>query len=74
MTDYGFKIGLRVSLFGMVTHCPLLDARSHDINHAEELLEGAWLILKKGLSSVDTTTFVRRKQAPSRSSSAWLMS
>lgn len=41
MTYYGFKIGLRVSHLGMITHCPLLDARSHDVKHTEELLERA---------------------------------
>lgn len=40
MTYYGFKIGLRVSFSGMITHCCLLSARAHDVNHTEELLEG----------------------------------
>lgn len=41
MTYYGFKIGLRVSSLGMavfrlrrkdlITHCPLLNARAHDV-------------------------------------------
>jgi hypothetical protein len=48
MTYYGFKIGLRVSFLGMITHCPLLDARSHDVNHTEELLEEA-----RGLIAAD---------------------
>lgn len=37
---YGFKLGLRVSLSGMITHYPLLAARPHDINHTEALVEG----------------------------------
>lgn len=40
MTYYGFKIGLRISALGMIVHCPLLDARAHDVNHTEELLDG----------------------------------
>ena len=41
MTYYGFKIGLRISALGMIVHCPLLDARAHDVNHTEQLLDGA---------------------------------
>jgi hypothetical protein len=37
---YGFKLGLRIARSGMITHCPLLAARPHDINHLEALLEG----------------------------------
>jgi hypothetical protein len=37
---YGFKLGLRISRCGMITHCPLLSARSHDINHLDALVEG----------------------------------
>lgn len=37
---YGFKLGLRVSRCGMITHYPLLPARPHDINHLETLVEG----------------------------------
>jgi hypothetical protein len=37
---YGFKLGLRVSLAGMITHYPLLSARPHDVNHTEALVEG----------------------------------
>jgi len=36
---YGFKLGLRVSAIGMITHCPLLSARAHDINHLPTLCE-----------------------------------
>jgi hypothetical protein len=37
---YGFKLGLRVTLDGMITHSPLLAARPHDVNHTEALVEG----------------------------------
>jgi hypothetical protein len=37
---YGFKLGLRVTLSGMITHYPLLAARPHDVNHTEALVEG----------------------------------
>jgi Transposase DDE domain len=37
---YGFKLGLRISRCGMITHCPLLAARPHDINHLEVLVAG----------------------------------
>ena len=37
---YGFKLGLRVSALGMITHFPLLNARAHDVNHTNALVEG----------------------------------
>ncbi|MDQ3257412.1 MAG: IS982 family transposase, partial [Acidobacteriota bacterium] len=37
---YGFKLGLRVSSIGMITHCSLLNARAHDVNHTNALVEG----------------------------------
>jgi hypothetical protein len=37
---YGFKLGLRVSAIGMITHFPLLNARAHDVNHTTALVEG----------------------------------
>jgi hypothetical protein len=37
---YGFKLGLRVSSIGMITHFPLLNARAHDVNHTNALVEG----------------------------------
>jgi hypothetical protein len=37
---YGFKLGLRVTALGMITHFPLLNARSHDVNHTNSLVEG----------------------------------
>ena len=37
---YGFKLGLRISRLGMITHFPLLSAREHDINHLGALIEG----------------------------------
>ena len=37
---YGFKLGLRISRCGMITHYSLLAARPHDINHLEQLVEG----------------------------------
>lgn len=36
---YGFKLGLRVARSGMITDCPLLPARPHDINHLDDLVE-----------------------------------
>jgi Transposase DDE domain len=36
---YGFKLGLRVSQRGMITHFPLLNARAHDVNHINALVE-----------------------------------
>ncbi len=37
---YGFKEGIRTSSRGMIVHCPLLEARPHDIQHLEVLLDG----------------------------------
>jgi len=37
---YGFKLGLRTSRLGMITHYPLLPARPHDIHSLDTLLEG----------------------------------
>jgi len=37
---YGFKLGLRISRSGMITHFPLLNARAHDVNHLGTLIEG----------------------------------
>jgi hypothetical protein len=37
---YGFKLGLRIARNGMITPCPLLAARPHDINHLGALVEG----------------------------------
>lgn len=37
---YGFKLGLRVSSLGMITHFPRLNARAHDVNHTHALVEG----------------------------------
>ena len=39
MDYYGFKLGLRISRIGMITHYPLLAARPHDINHLDALVE-----------------------------------
>jgi hypothetical protein len=39
LTYYGFKLGLRVSRVGMITHFPLLPARPHDIQFLDELVE-----------------------------------
>jgi hypothetical protein len=36
---YGFKLGLRVSRCGFITHYPLLDARTHDVKHLPALVE-----------------------------------
>lgn len=40
MNYYGLKLGLRVSQAGMITHFPLLNARAHDVNHTNALVEG----------------------------------
>ena len=40
MNYYGFKLGLRISRLGMITHHCLLPARPHDIQILETLLEG----------------------------------
>jgi len=40
MHYYGFKLGLRISRVGMITHAPLLAARPHDIQSLDTLLEG----------------------------------
>jgi hypothetical protein len=34
---YGFKLGLRISRIGMITHYPLLAARPHDIHSLDTL-------------------------------------
>jgi hypothetical protein len=39
MDYYGFKLGLRVSRQGMITHFPLLSARDHDLQHLGVLIE-----------------------------------
>jgi len=38
--DYGFKLGLRVTRCGLITHYPLLAARPHDIQGLAPLVEG----------------------------------
>ena len=40
MHYYGFKLGLRISRVGMITHYPLLAARPHDLQSLDTLLEG----------------------------------
>lgn len=40
MDYYGFKLGLRISRAGMITHFPLLSARDHDLQHLGALIEG----------------------------------
>jgi Transposase DDE domain len=37
---YGFKLGLRISRWGMIIHYPLLPARPHDIRLLADLVEG----------------------------------
>ncbi len=39
MHYYGFKLGLRISQIGMITHYTLLPARPHDIQSIDTLLE-----------------------------------
>ncbi len=57
----GFKLGLRISRCGMITHFPLLAARPHDINHLEGLVEGFHGIVPadKGFIRVATPTATR---------------
>ena len=40
MHYYGFKLGLRTSRIGMITHFDLLPARPHDIQLLDDLLDG----------------------------------
>lgn len=40
MHYYGFKLGLRISRIGMITHFALLPARPHDIQSMDTMLEG----------------------------------
>ena len=37
---YGFKLGLRIARCGMITCCPLLPARPHDIQLLDDLVAG----------------------------------
>lgn len=50
---YGFKLGLRVTLSGMLTHYPLLAARPHDINHTAALVEGFWGLVPADKGFID---------------------
>lgn len=63
MTYYGFKIGLRVSSLGMITHCPRLNARSHDVNHTAELLEdvSGMIAADKGFIDADHQCFLAER-------------
>ncbi|MGX9728465.1 MAG: hypothetical protein ACTFAK_14460 [Candidatus Electronema sp. VV] len=38
MHCYGFKLGLRISRLGMITHYALLPARPHDIHQSTDIL------------------------------------
>jgi hypothetical protein len=40
LDSYGFKLGLRIPRCGMLTGCPLLPARPHDLQLLDELVEG----------------------------------
>ena len=40
MHYYGFKLGLRITRCGLITHYPLLAARPHDIQCLDALVEG----------------------------------
>jgi hypothetical protein len=40
MKYFGFKLGLRLSRCGMITHFPLLPARPHDIQLLDGLVDG----------------------------------
>lgn len=54
MHYYGFKLGLRVTLDGMITHYPLLAARPHDLNHTETLIEGFSGLVPADKGFIDT--------------------
>ena len=56
MHYYGFKLGLRVTRCGLITHYPLLAARPHDIQGLATLVEGyAGGILAADKGFIDTT-------------------
>jgi Transposase DDE domain len=40
LDDSGFKLGLRITRCGMITACPLLPARPHDIELLDDLIAG----------------------------------
>ena len=60
LPDYGVKLGLRISRCGMITPCPLLAARPHDINHLGALVEGF-----HGIAPADTG-FIASQLQPQR--------
>ena len=49
---YGFKLGLRITEHGLITHHALLDANTHDCRHLPTLVEG-----HKGVVPVDKGFF-----------------
>ncbi len=53
MDYYGFKLGLRISRIGMITHFPLLSARLHDVNHLGSLIEGCSGIISADKGFID---------------------
>jgi hypothetical protein len=50
---YGFKLGLRVSRLGMITHYSLLGARAHDVNHLGTLIEGVTGVIPADKGFID---------------------
>ncbi len=51
---YGFKLGLRISRSGMITHYALLPARPHDVQLLHELLAGARGVVLGDKGFIDT--------------------
>jgi hypothetical protein len=50
---YGFKLGLRITRCGMITHFPLLPARPHDIPLLDDLTEGFRGVLPADKAFID---------------------
>ena len=53
---YGFKLGLRISRWGFITHYPLLAARPHDVKHLPALVEEFQGIVPADKGFIDPST------------------
>ncbi len=51
---YGFKLGLRITRCGMITCCPLLPARPHDIQLLDDLVAGFAGLVPADRGFIDT--------------------
>ena len=51
---YGFKLGLRITRCGMITWCPLLPARPHDIQLLDDLVAGFAGLVPADRGFIDT--------------------